>query len=119
MPSSFPVNGLKRGGQISQLDKTIVFARIEGGYRIFHHSGRQGVKPCTLPKGRSCIGDSNLLTEQEVARSWRGLFSNREVTSESMDRGEALLNELRAESPLRHRLDAELDELRKIHAAKS
>lgn len=74
----------------------------------------QGWLPCLLSTWRSHIGGKDLLTEQEVARSWRGLFNNGEVTVESMDKGEALLNELRPESPLRHRLDAELDELRKM-----
>jgi hypothetical protein len=52
-----------------------------------------------------------VLTEQEVARNWASLWKV-EVTSETIDRAEALLDELRAESPLRHRLTRELDELR-------
>jgi len=54
-----------------------------------------------------------LLTEQEIARSWRRLFSTREVNDEILGKAEALLDELRPESPLRHRLGTELDELRK------
>lgn len=54
-----------------------------------------------------------MLTEQEVASSWRKLFKSTEVPSESLDKGEALLDELRPESPLRHRLSLELNELRK------
>ena len=57
-----------------------------------------------------------MLTEQEVARSWSRLFKNQTITVESLDRAESLLNELRPESPLRHRLMSELDELRRIHA---
>jgi len=53
-----------------------------------------------------------LLTESEVERSWRRIFKNGDVSSESVERAENLLEELRPESPLRHRLSGELDELR-------
>jgi hypothetical protein len=53
-----------------------------------------------------------LLTEQQIARSWRKLFAGSEVNHETLDKAEALLEELRPESPLRHRLGAELRELR-------
>lgn len=53
----------------------------------------------------------NVLTEQEVSRSWARLFKG-EVTGESLSKAESLLEELRPESPLRHRLGRELDELR-------
>jgi hypothetical protein len=53
----------------------------------------------------------SVLTEQEVVRTWSRLFKG-EVTSESIVKAEALLDELRPESPLRHRLGNELDELR-------
>ncbi len=59
-----------------------------------------------------------VLTEQEVSRSWSRLFKS-EVTEESFDRAEALLDELRAESPLRHRLGMELEELRAVAGVKS
>ena len=36
----------------------------------------------------------------------------------SFEKAEALLDELRAESPLRHRLSIELEEIRKLHTAK-
>jgi hypothetical protein len=55
-----------------------------------------------------------LLTEQEIARSWRKLFSKKEVNDEILGKAEALLDELRPESPLRHRLESELSELRKL-----
>jgi hypothetical protein len=58
-----------------------------------------------------------LLTESEVERSFRRLFKNREITSEVLDRAEELLDELRPESPLRHRLGNELDELRELHVS--
>ena len=52
-----------------------------------------------------------MLTEQEVSRSWARLFKG-EISGEDIAKGEALLDELRPESPLRHRLSNELDELR-------
>ena len=55
-----------------------------------------------------------MLTEQEVARSWSRLFKNQEITVDSLDRAENLLDELRPESPLRHRLMSELNELRQL-----
>ena len=55
-----------------------------------------------------------MLTEQEVARSWSRLFKNREITVDSLDRAANLLDELRPESPLRHRLMSELEELRQL-----
>jgi len=56
-----------------------------------------------------------LLTEQEVSRSWRKLFVKTEITADTFVRAEALLDELRCESPLRHRLGNELEELRQLH----
>lgn len=38
-----------------------------------------------------------------------------EITADTFVKAEVLLDELRAESPLRHRLSNELDELRQIH----
>jgi len=59
-----------------------------------------------------------LLTEQEVARSWQRLFVGGSVSPDTFDKAEALLEELRPESPLYHRLGAELVEIRKLHAPK-
>jgi len=56
----------------------------------------------------------NLLTEQEIGRSWRKLFKDREYSEEHFVKAESLLDGLRPESPLRHRLSVELDELRKM-----
>jgi hypothetical protein len=42
------------------------------------------------------------------------LFKNG-LSSEAFENAEDLLNELRPESPLRHRLEGELDELREMH----
>jgi len=52
-----------------------------------------------------------MLTEQEVSRIWGKLFKG-EVTGESFGKAESLLDELRPESPLRHRLSTELEERR-------
>ena len=56
-----------------------------------------------------------MLTEQEVAKSWRKLFNGSDVDSQSLAKAEDLLDELRPESPLRHRLSSELAQLRKMH----
>ena len=53
-----------------------------------------------------------MLTEQEISRTWRSLFRNSGCTNETLEKAEQLLDELRPESPLRHRLGTELDELR-------
>ncbi len=59
-----------------------------------------------------------LLTESEVQRSFRNLFKSKDVPADTFEKAEALLDELRAESPLRHRLSIELEEIRKLHTAK-
>lgn len=56
-----------------------------------------------------------VLTEQEVSRSWAKLFKG-EKTEETFAKAEVLLDELRPESPLRHRLSNELEELRELAA---
>ena len=53
-----------------------------------------------------------MLTEQEITRSWRSLFRNAKLSEEIFARAEHLLDELRPESPLRHRLECELTEMR-------
>lgn len=54
-----------------------------------------------------------MLTESEVSRSWRQLFKTPDFPEANLEKADALLEELRAESPLRHRLSLELAELRK------
>jgi hypothetical protein len=56
---------------------------------------------------------NTVLTEREVSKSW-GLLFKGEVTNDTFVKAEALLDELRPESPLRHRLSQELDELREM-----
>ena len=53
-----------------------------------------------------------MLTEQQIIRSWQKLFHHGEFDDETFDKAEALLAELRPESPLRYRLGGELKELR-------
>jgi hypothetical protein len=61
-----------------------------------------------------------LLTEGEVQRSFRKLFAKAsEIASDDFEKAEALLDELRPESPLRHRLQREVEELREIHQSKT
>jgi hypothetical protein len=58
-----------------------------------------------------------VLTEKEVSGSWHALFKGGNYNDETFAKAENLLEELRAESPLRHRLQTELDELRKLQVA--
>ena len=60
-----------------------------------------------------------MLTEAEVQRSFRNLFKTKNVSPETFEKAEELLDELRSESPLRHRLSVELEEIRKMHTAKA
>ena len=59
-----------------------------------------------------------MLTESEVSRSWNRLFKDSNFSTDAFDSAEALLDELRPESPLRHRFGNELEELKKLHAAR-
>ena len=60
-----------------------------------------------------------MLTESEVQRSYRKLMKGKEITPEILERAEDLIDQLRPESPLRHRLYSEVDELRELcHAEK-
>lgn len=59
-----------------------------------------------------------MLTEAEVQRTFNRMMKSG-VSPEVLDKAEELLDELRAESPLRHRLMTELDELRKMQTAKA
>ena len=60
-----------------------------------------------------------LLTESTVENMFRQLVNSPNRDEEAFDKAEELLeDELRPESPLRHRLTVELDELRSL-AAKS
>jgi hypothetical protein len=60
-----------------------------------------------------------LLTEHEIVRSWRSLFQRGGVSEEAFAKAESLLEELRPENPLRHRLGAELSEIRRRQTQQS
>ncbi|WP_146535315.1 hypothetical protein [Rubripirellula reticaptiva] len=56
-----------------------------------------------------------MLTESTVETMFRQLMKTNDRTEETFDKAEELLeDELRPESPLRHRLTVELDELRAL-----
>lgn len=58
-----------------------------------------------------------MLTEATVERMFREIIASNENSEEKFDQAEELLEtELRDESPLRHRLSVELDELRSLSA---
>ena len=46
------------------------------------------------------------------------VFKGKDFAPATFDRAEQLLDELRPESPLRHRLTLELEELRNMHLSK-
>ena len=60
-----------------------------------------------------------LLTESEVQRSFRLMMKKADGDPIAFEKAEVLLDELRPESPLRHRLVGELAELRKLAASKN
>ncbi len=66
----------------------------------------------------SQIRGTLVLTEAQVQRSFRRLLENVEITPELIEKAEALIERLRLESPLRHRLSEQLDELRQLCVAK-
>jgi hypothetical protein len=59
-----------------------------------------------------------LLTEAQVQKSFTELVHRSELTEDVFERAEELLEQLRPESPLRHRLQSELHELRQLVAAR-
>ena len=67
---------------------------------------------------RVLIGDITLLTESEVQKNFRKVLTGTEISDESIEKAEGLIDQLRFESPLRHRLTVELDEIRKLRVTK-
>ncbi len=55
-----------------------------------------------------------MLTESQVEKSFRKLVSKPQLEENDFEKAEDLLDNLRAESPLLHRLSTELEELRAI-----
>ena len=60
-----------------------------------------------------------MLTESQVQRSFQRMLQSAEITPELIEKAEALIDRLRLESPLRHRLVEQLDELRQMCVAKN
>lgn len=60
-----------------------------------------------------------MLTEATVESSFRKLFATPVRDEACFEKAEELLEELRPESPLRHRLSQELDELRDMAESKA
>ena len=58
-----------------------------------------------------------MLGEIEARAKWRHLFGKGEVTAQTLREAQRLIDQLRAESPLRSRLAMELDEIRQHWAA--
>jgi hypothetical protein len=59
-----------------------------------------------------------LLTEAQVQKSFLKMVVKAELNEELFEKVEELLENLRPESPLRHRLHGELEELRRLATAK-
>ena len=55
-----------------------------------------------------------MLTEAEVQLTFNQLVNREELNEETLEKAEDLLEELRAESPLRPRLSVELNEIRNL-----
>ena len=56
-----------------------------------------------------------MLNEGQVTMLWQKLFRGQEITSLTLEKAEALLDEMNPESPLRFRFATELEELRKLY----
>ena len=66
-----------------------------------------------LHQRRSCV-----LTEAQVQQSFRKIIATPDLSGEDLDRAEELLDQIRPESPLRHRLGEEIEQLRQLQDAK-
>lgn len=60
-----------------------------------------------------------MLSERQVEKSFQKLVQTVDVSEDALEKADAMLEHLRPESPLRHRLAGELEELRKLVVAKS
>jgi hypothetical protein len=83
------------------------------GLRILA-AGLQSTVACFVRTNSGNPGETTLLTEAEVERSFRKLLKSGQFSQETFEKGEALLDQLRPESPLRHRLAEELEEVREL-----
>lgn len=59
-----------------------------------------------------------MLTEAQVQQSFRKILAVPEISADDLDRAEQLLEKIRPESPLRHRLSEELDQIRQLAEVK-
>lgn len=57
-----------------------------------------------------------MLNESQVTLLWQRLFAEATITPQCLHRAEELIDELRAESPLRFRLQEELREIRQLQS---
>ena len=73
-------------------------------------SGKLGSIGVLFQDNSSLNEGIRVLSEHDVSLMWRDLFHNPSVTSETVVKATALLEELKPESPLRHRLAVELGE---------
>ncbi len=68
---------------------------------------------------RTLFEVSNVLTEQQIQTSFRRLFqAGADISPDLLDKADGLIDQLRLESPLRHRLSEELEEIREMVVAK-
>ncbi len=58
-----------------------------------------------------------MLTESQVEKSFRNMISKPQLVEDDFEKAEELLDNLRAESPLLHRLSKELEEVRALATA--
>jgi hypothetical protein len=88
------------------------------GPKIYNASGHWIAWRRWVVADVTAVRSPALLTEQEVSRSWSQIFKGSKFDSEAFERAEELLEELRPESPLRHRLTHELEELRTLQVSR-
>ena len=55
-----------------------------------------------------------MLNERDVTKLWRHLFNGQKVTETLLAKARSLLESLSPESPLRHRLESELEDIRRL-----
>lgn len=59
-----------------------------------------------------------MLTERDATRLWQRLFRGQPITALTYTEAESVIDGLPSESPLRLRLSTELDEIRRVQAAR-
>jgi hypothetical protein len=85
-------------------------------YAVLRHNGSEDSRPGWKSKfttKRRCP-----LDERDVMNTWRSLFHEKEITSRTLTKAEAMLDSLSGESPLHIRLAKELEELQKLQKKK-